>query len=139
MLQHQVTHDPLPAPLDPPGEQGLPGSPYNLTAEDTELIITVLTPNTNYNITVCAFTSVGCGPLSSRVNQTDEDGKTALKFAFSILYDCIHFFNSSPGSHQSYNHLIKKHIQQQYCNYSNHMDTPISAQRVLQLYAHILC
>ena len=107
----QITHDPLPAPLDPPGEQGMPGSPYNLTAGDRRLVITDLTPNTNYNITVCAFTSVGCGPLSSRVNQTDEDGKNLLKFAFGILYDCIHFLNSSPGSHQSGNHLIKKHKQ----------------------------
>ena len=81
----QITHDPLPAPLDPPEEQGMPESPYNLTAEDTRLVVTDLTPNTNYNITVCAFTSVGCGPLSSRVNQTDEDGKTALKFDFDIF------------------------------------------------------
>ena len=72
----QITHDPLPAALDPPGEQGMPGSPYNLTAEETRLVITDLTPNTNYNVTVCAFTSVGCGQLSSRVNQTGEDGKT---------------------------------------------------------------
>ena len=77
--------NPLPAPLDPPGEQGMPESPYNLTAEDTWFVITDLTPNTNYIITVCAFTSVGCGPLSSRVNQTDEDSKTVLKFAFDIL------------------------------------------------------
>ena len=71
----QITHDPLPAPLDPPGAQGMPGSAYNLTEEDICLVITDLTPNTNYNITICGFTSVGCGPLSSRVNQTDEDGK----------------------------------------------------------------
>ena len=74
----QVTHDPLPAALGQPGEQGMPGSPLNLTTGDTRLVITDLTPNTNYNITVCAFTSVGCGPLSSRVNQTDEDGKSIL-------------------------------------------------------------
>ena len=84
MLLHQVTHDPLPA--HPPGVQGIPGSPYNLTAEDTHLVITELTPNSNYSITVCAFTSVGCGPLSIRVNQTDEDGKTTLKFAFRNTY-----------------------------------------------------
>ena len=74
----QVTHDPLPAALDPPGAQGMPGSPLSLTAGDTRLVITDLTPNTYYNITVCAFTTVGCGPLSSRVNQTDEDGKSVL-------------------------------------------------------------
>ena len=135
MLQYQVTHDPL--PVD--GEQGMPESPYNLTAEDTRLVITDLTPNTNYTITVCAFTSVGCGPLSSRVNQTDEDGKNVLKFAFDILYDCIHFLNSSSSCHQSCNHLIKKHIQQQYCNCSNHMGTPISTQWILQLHAHVFC
>ena len=72
----QITHEPLPVLLNPPGAQGMPGSPYNLTAEETRLVITDLTPNTNYNVTVCAFTSVGCGQLSSRVNQTGEDGKT---------------------------------------------------------------
>ena len=65
----------------------MPGSPYNVTAGDTQLVITDLTPNTNYSITVCALTSVGCGPLSSRVNQTDEDGKTVLKFALTICCD----------------------------------------------------
>ena len=108
MLQHQVTHEPLPAPLDldPPGAQGMPGSPYNLTAGDIRLVITDLTPNTNYNITLCAFTSVGCGPPSSRVNQTDEDGKTVLKFVLFVV--TVLFLNSSTGSHQSGNHLIKK-------------------------------
>ena len=109
MLQYQVTRDPL--QVDSSGEQGMPGSPYNLTAEDTQLVITDLTPNTNYTITVCAFTNVGCGPLSSRANQTAEDGENVLKFALGILYDSIHFLNSSPGSHQSSYHLIKKHIQ----------------------------
>ena len=90
-LQHQVTHDPLPAPRDPPGEQGMPGSPLNLTAGDTWLVITDLTPNTNYNITICAFTSVGCGPLSDRVNQTDEDGKSTLDFAFGICMTAYTF------------------------------------------------
>jgi len=98
MLQHQVTHDSLPAPLDPPGEQGMPGSPYNLTAGDTGLIITELTPNTNYSITVCAFTSVGCGPLSRRVNQTDEDGKTVEVTLWLFIIIKL-LLNSSPGSH----------------------------------------
>ena len=75
MPPHQVTHDPLPAPLNPPGVQGFPGSPHNLSAGDTQHIITHLTPNTNYSITVCAFTNIGCGHLSHVVNQTDEDGK----------------------------------------------------------------
>ena len=139
MLQHQVTHDPLPARLDPPGEQGMPGSPYNLTAGDTGLVITELTPNTNYSITLCAFTSVGCGPLSRRVNQTDEDGKTVLKFAFGTLYYYIHFLNSSPGSHQFGNHLVNQHLQEQYCNGPNHLDSSISAQWILQLHAYVLC
>ena len=110
MLQHQVTHEPLPAPLDldPPGAQGMPGSPYNLTAGDIQLVITNLTRNTNYSITVCAFTSVGCGPPSSRVNQTDEDGKTVLKFVLFVV--TVLFLNSSPGSHQSGNHLVKQHL-----------------------------
>ena len=79
MPPHQVTHGPLPAPLDLPGVQGSPESPHNLSAGDTQLIITNLTPNTNYSITVCAFTSIGCGPLSHIVNQTDEDGKAISK------------------------------------------------------------
>ena len=87
MALFQLTHDPLPALLNTPGVQGMPGILYNLTAGDTRLVITDLTPNTNYNITLCAFTSVGCGQLSSRVNQTDEDGKTVLKFALTICCD----------------------------------------------------
>ena len=79
MPSHQVTHGPLPAPLDPPGVQGFPESPHNLSAGDTQLIITNLTPNTNYSITVCAFTSIGCGLLSHIMNQTNEDGKAISK------------------------------------------------------------
>ena len=77
----------------------MPGSPYNLREGDTRLVITDLTPNTNYSITVCAFTSVGCGPLSSRVNQTDEDGKVwMLAFVnwyclFYISYDSNYTFS----------------------------------------------
>ena len=87
----------------------MPGSPHNIGAGDSRLVITDLTPNTNYSITVCAFTSVGCGPLSIRVNQTDEDGKI-WKFDFSISYEIatVLSLNSSPGSHQSDDHLIKK-------------------------------
>ena len=66
MPSHQVTHDPLPAPLDPPGVQGFPRTPHNLSAGGHTA--TGLTPNTNYSIT-------GCGHLSHIVNQTDEDGK----------------------------------------------------------------
>ena len=79
MPPHQVTHDPLPAPLDPPGVQGFPGSPHNLSAGDTQHIIRGLTPNTNYSITVYAFTNIGCGHLSHVVNQTDEDGKAIIE------------------------------------------------------------
>ena len=94
----QITHEPLPVLLNPPGTQGMPGSPLNLTAEDTQLVITDLTPNTNYNITVCAFTSVGCGPLSRRVNQTDEDGKTVEVTLWLFIIIKL-LLNSSPGSH----------------------------------------
>jgi len=85
---YTVTHDPLPAALDPPGEQGMPGSPYNLSEGDTRLVITDLTPNTNYSITVCAFTSVGCGSLSMERNQTDEDGKVLNFYIWDYGQDC---------------------------------------------------
>ena len=73
--QYQVTHNPLLAVLGPPGVRGMPGSPYILSAGDTRLVIASLTPNTNYSVTICAFTNVGCGNLSRGMNQTDEDGK----------------------------------------------------------------
>ena len=135
---YQVTHDPLPAAFDPPGVQGFPESPYNLSAWDTQLVITDLTPNTNYSVTVCAFTSVGCGPLSSRVNQTDEEGKSLAFVNYSYDGNC-NFLNSSSGSHQSGNHFIKRQHLQQQCNYPNHLDPSISAQWFLQLYAHVFC
>ena len=84
----------------------MPGSPYNLSEGDTQLVITDLTHNTNYSITVCAFTSIVCGPLSSRVNQTDEDGKVWMLafvnwycFFIIVMIATILFLNSSPGSH----------------------------------------
>ena len=41
-------------------------------ATTTEL--SSLAPNTNYNIIICATTSVGCGNINSTVGLTNEDG-----------------------------------------------------------------
>ena len=71
-------HEPLAGSVDPIGEVGMPGNPAVLDTDTTSLIITELTPNTNYSITVYANTSAGRGDSSIEVNQTDEDSKTLM-------------------------------------------------------------
>ena len=65
-------------PVGPLGEVGIPGNPSVQNAESTSLIITELTPNTNYNVTVYASTSAGPGSSFIVVNQTDEDSKILI-------------------------------------------------------------
>ena len=51
-------------------------SPYNLTEpSSTSFVLSSLTPNTNYSISICATTSVGCGNSTDVVGLTNEDGK----------------------------------------------------------------
>ena len=67
----QVEYDIVPGTE---GDLGTPGSPHGLPADATALVITELTPNTNYSVTVYASTSVGGGQEAIEVGQTDEDG-----------------------------------------------------------------
>ena len=46
-----------------------------LEADNTTFTLIDLIPNTNYNISICAATSVGCGPFAEVTNSTDEDSK----------------------------------------------------------------
>ena len=55
--------------MDPGNQSGN----FVLAASDTSLTITDLIPNTSYNVSICAATSVGCGPPSVVLNKTDED------------------------------------------------------------------
>lgn len=54
---------------------GSPDSPHNIT-DPTKSSITIsgLTPNSDYNISVCAYTSVGCGENTNDTSLTSEDG-----------------------------------------------------------------
>ena len=67
--------------LPGPPPAGVPATniptPYrDLTAENTSIVLEGLSPNTNYSITLCAFTSTGCGNTTTSINQTNEDGET---------------------------------------------------------------
>ena len=62
----------LPSP-PPPGV--LANNIPTLSAEDTRIVLEGLSPNTNYSITLCAFTDIGCGNTTNSINQTNEDGE----------------------------------------------------------------
>ena len=71
---------PIQLPTYGPGEEGQLSSnvtsPYNLTDPSARRFnLQSLTPNTNYSVTICATTSVGCGNTTSAVGLTNEDGK----------------------------------------------------------------
>ena len=67
----QINHEAIHGPL---GVQGtLEGFDEN-DANTVSVTISQLSPYTNYTITLCARTSVGCGNATSTVGQTDEDG-----------------------------------------------------------------
>ena len=46
-----------------------------LGADNLTQTLTGLDINTEYTITLCASTSVGCGPNATATNFTDEDGE----------------------------------------------------------------
>jgi hypothetical protein len=76
----QITHAPIQLPIYGQGEEGKESpmfpSPYILTEPSaTSFILTSLTQNTNYNITICATTTVGCGDSTDAMGLTNEDGK----------------------------------------------------------------
>lgn len=76
----QITHTPIQLPTYGQGEEGressMFASPYNLTElSATSFILSSLTPNTNYSITICAATIVGCSNSTDAVGLTNEDGK----------------------------------------------------------------
>lgn len=71
----QLNHTALPSP-EPQGSLASNiSSPYNLSATDTYIVLGGLSPNTNYSLTLCAFTDTGCGSLATSISQTDEDGE----------------------------------------------------------------
>ena len=76
----QITHMPLQLPTYSQGEEGQRSStfpsPYSITEPSAmSLILSSLTPNTNYSISICATTIVGCGNGTNAVGLTNEDGK----------------------------------------------------------------
>ena len=46
-----------------------------LEATESTVILTDLRPNTYYIVSICASTSVGCGPPAEVTNKTDEDSE----------------------------------------------------------------
>ncbi len=56
------------------------------------VIITGLSPFTNYTVSICALTSAGCGNISSNTAQTNEDGTSSLDAVniFISICFCLH-------------------------------------------------
>ena len=46
-----------------------------LEPDTVQRMLTGLEINTDYTVTICASTSVGCGPPTVITNKTDEDGE----------------------------------------------------------------
>ena len=46
-----------------------------LGTDASNMTLTDLFPNTNYTVTVCAATRVGCGVVAVVINSTDEDSE----------------------------------------------------------------
>ena len=74
-MVNQINHEAIQGHLSSLGVQGtLEGFDEN-DANTVSVTISQMSPYTNYTITLCARTSVGCGNTTSTVGQTDEDGK----------------------------------------------------------------
>lgn len=79
----QVYYRPLMSDLEPQGVEGTPSSPIPITvtattsAPSTALTreIMGLTPNTEYEVMVCATNGAGCGSNETGSVRTTEDGK----------------------------------------------------------------
>ena len=70
--------------------QELP-KPLVLDADTLTKTLTSLTPNTDYTITLCASTSVGCGPVTSATNRTDPREHTIILHTHTFTYTNITF------------------------------------------------
>lgn len=99
----QITHMPVQLLTYGQGEEGQEStsitSPYSFPVPNaTSFILPSLTPYTNYSITVCATTIVGCGNATYTEGLTNEDGRYSIKqyCLLDIMY--THPF-SSPGPH----------------------------------------
>ena len=66
------------------GKIGVLSNPFIRNDSDaTSIIISELSPFTNYTVSICALTSTGCGIISNSTAQTDEDG-TLIIFILHI-------------------------------------------------------
>ena len=70
----QIIHEAIQGSLGPLGVQGMLSRFDPNNANTVSVTISQLSFNTNYTITLCARTSVGCGNATVAVGQTDEDG-----------------------------------------------------------------
>ena len=79
----QVYYRPLMSSLEPQGVEGTPSSPImksfpGTTSSSSDKLteeITNLTPNTEYEVMVCATNGAGCGSNETGSVRTTEDGK----------------------------------------------------------------
>lgn len=86
VLVLQLSHRAIPGALNPIGVQG---SLDNFDQNDPNRVlatISQLSPNTNYSVTLCARTSVGCGNLTLSAGQTDEDGELMLGLRLGLEF-----------------------------------------------------
>ena len=77
---------------DPPGELGNPTDEITFlnVSDASSLIFTSLTPNSPYEVVICARTNTGCG-VNFIVNQTtDEDGKQYTYTILDLFFRNVH-------------------------------------------------
>ncbi|XP_064385915.1 uncharacterized protein LOC135334596 isoform X5 [Halichondria panicea] len=71
---YNVSHDPILGNFDPLGTVGTLSNPFIQSDSNAgSVIITGLSPFTDYTVSICALTSAGCGNISSNTAQTNED------------------------------------------------------------------
>ena len=62
----------------------------------TSTRLSSLAPNTDYTITICATTSVGCGNITSTVGLTNEDGMCWIAYVWTVIYHSRLFLITAP-------------------------------------------
>ena len=133
----QLEHSALPS-QDPPGTlaDNIP-SPYSgLTAGDTQLVLEGLSPNTNYTVTLCAYTSSGCGVPTTAINQTNEDGERAHPQFLSRFKNC--FLCSTIVCHKVGNPIYQSTWFRPRGSAGDCMETSNHSQRIIHDSVHLL-
>lgn len=89
---------------------------------DTRIVLEGLSPNTNYSLSLCAFTDAGCGRPSTSINQTDEDGEGIVQYCTPIAVGELRDYIPSLPSH------MQLHCLSQTWSYNLHQSLDLTRQ-----------